>query len=239
MKKKKEKSIFQQEMERDIGTFKRLHGKKRLQFVMDYYKWYILAAIVIILIIASFAHMFYEGQKDYRLRICAVLNTDRFCSSWFDDFEKELQKDGNETPIQLNEEQPFDYDDMYYYVEELEIQVSVSYNRMDVAICGPDMYSYLLKMNACYPLDELLPEEDFKEMEQEGMLDYNTANLRENEDGSIDDSNAEEGYFAVDISDTSFGKEYNKDSNDPLYAIIIVNTEHTEDSVRLIQALCE
>ena len=28
MKKKKEKSIFQQEMERDIGTFKRLHGKK-------------------------------------------------------------------------------------------------------------------------------------------------------------------------------------------------------------------
>ena len=59
MKKKKEKSIFQQEMERDIGTFKRLHGKKRLQFVMDYYKWYILAAIVIILIIASFAHMFY------------------------------------------------------------------------------------------------------------------------------------------------------------------------------------
>ena len=79
-------------MERDIGTFKRLHGKKRLQFVMDYYKWYILAAIVIILIIASFAHMFYEGQKDYRLRICAVLNTDRFCSSWFDDFEKNCKK---------------------------------------------------------------------------------------------------------------------------------------------------
>jgi|GEM_PF-6027358 len=239
MKKKKEKSIFQQEMERDIGTFRRLHGKKRLQFIYDYYKWYILAAVVIILIIATFANLLYQGQKEYRLRVTVVLNTDRYCNAWFRDFEKTLHKDGDTTPIDVNQDQPFDYDDMYYYVQEIEVQTAISSKKIDVAICGPDMYSYLLAMNVCTKLDEVLPEDDLKTLKEKKMLIYDTANLRQNEDGSVDDSNAVDGYFSLDISNTAFGKEYNnsKDTKDPLYAVIISNTEHKKDSLKLIQTI--
>ncbi|MDO4942980.1 MAG: hypothetical protein Q4E73_09135 [Lachnospiraceae bacterium] len=239
MKKKKEKSFFQKEIERDIGTFQRLHGKKKLQFIYDYYKWYILAAVVIIIIIATFTNLIYQGQKDYRLRACVVLNTERYCTSWFHNFEKTLQKDGDKTPIEVNQDQPFDYDDMYYYVEEIEVQTTVSSKKMDVAICGPDMYSYLLAMNVCTPLDEVLPEDDLKNLKEKDMLIYDTANLRQHEDGSTDDSNAVKGYFSLDISNTEFGKEYNnkKDTKDPLYAVMISNTEHKADSIKLLQEL--
>jgi hypothetical protein len=239
MKKKKEKSIFQQEMERDFNTFKRLPPKKKVQFVFDYYKWYILAGITIIFIIVNFAHMLWEGQKPYRLRTCVVLNTNKDCSVWFRDFEKELKSDGKPYDFGLNLDQPFNSDNMYHYVEEIKVQSTVSAGRMDVAVCGPDMYEYLLKMNTCTPIDQVFSDEEITSFKNLNMLVKSTAGLIEDDDGNVDDSKAVDGYFALDISNTKFGETYNnkKDTDDPLYAIIILNTEHLEDSLTQVRAL--
>jgi hypothetical protein len=240
MKKKKEKSMYQAEMERDIQTFHRLHGKEKLQFIYDYYKWYILAAIVILFAIVTFAHNFWEAQKPYRLRTCVVLNTDADCSSWFDSFEKTLKSDGKSGDFELTIDQHFDNNNNYVHVRETTVQSTISAGRMDVAVCGPDMYHYLLMTGACMPLDQAFSEEDLNSLKTEDMLVYATANVIENDDGTTDDSNAEEGYYAVDISNTAFGKTYNnrEETDLALYAVIISNTTHLDDSVTQVKALC-
>lgn len=242
--KNKKKSIFRQEVERDIGTFFRLHGKERASFVWDYFRYKIIAAIVIVIIVAIFANLLWQGQKPYRLRVCVVLNNDMYCDNWFSSFIKELSSDGSEGDVDVNQDQPFDYDNAYYNVQELEVMTTVSSQRMDVAICGPDMYSYLLALNACMPLDKVLSSDECQKLISDEMLVKSTANVKYNKDGSINDSDAVDGYFAVDITHTEFGQTYNiqKDLDQdeeaaPLYAIIISNTEHLDDSLFLLHSL--
>lgn len=246
----KEESIFRQEVKRDIGTFRRLHGKERLQFVWDYFRWKILGAVTILFCLILAIHILWAGQRPSRLRVCVVLNNDGYCTDWFHAFRKELQKDGNRAAVEVNEDQPFDYDNAYSYMHELEVMTTVSSKRMDAAVCGPDMYSYLLAIKACAPLDEVLPEEVFEECGARGILRRDTAGLLILEDGSVDDSRAAEGCFALDISDTAFGRKYNapeadlsqpgsEEETEPLYYCIITNTEHTEDCIALARALIQ
>ena len=235
--KKKTPSIFMQEVMRDIATFRRLPWKNRFQFLWDYYRYKIIAAITIVIIVAGAANLLYQGQKPCRLRVCAVLNTNENCSSWFKPFFKELAADGNKAACDLNLDQPFDYDNKYYYVQELEVMTTISSQRMDVAICGPDMYEYVLSLNACLPLDTI--------PELEGCtLVESTAGVRYNDDGTLDETDAVTGFFAIDISDSAFGQEYNENQDleegeekAPLYALIISNTDHLEDSVTLLKEL--
>ena len=183
--KSKEPSVFLQEVRRDLDTFKRLSGKKKIGFIWDYYKWYILALVFAIVTICTFAHMIWEGQKPCRLRVCVVLNTEDNCRLWFDQFIEELTSDGKPGAVDVNLDQPFDYDNQYYYVQEIEVMTTVSSLRMDVAVCGPDMYSYLLALNACMPLERGISKELFSTLEKEGRLVYDTANLTVDENGHV------------------------------------------------------
>ncbi|MCQ2491537.1 MAG: hypothetical protein MJ087_00685 [Lachnospiraceae bacterium] len=233
-------SFFWLEVKRDIETFKRLKGFAKLKFVMDYFKWYILAAIFIIFTIGTFANLLYQGHKPVRLDVCCVLNTEETdASPWFKNFETELLKDGitNHGGVRVDYDQPFDYDNSYYYIMELEVQTKVSSRRIDVAVCNADMYKYLLAINAGYDLKEVLPEEDIKALEKNKQLVYDTAGIRINEDGSLDKTDAEDGYFAIDLTKSEFGQKYNtKGGNkDHLYVMIIKNAKHVEDSIKLVQ----
>ena len=105
---------------------------------------------------------------------------------------------------------------------------------------------YLLALNACMPLDQVLSEDEITRLKDNGILVESVADIRQNEDGSPDESEAVRGYFAVDLSDTSFGKSYNEKQEPedgkekaPLYAVIISNTDHLDDSVKLVEALCQ
>ncbi len=246
MRNKKKPSIFMQEVKRDINTFRRLKGKERRQFVWDYYRYKIIVALFSLFVILVFANIIWQGQKPRRLQVCVVLNTSDYCDSWFDHFTKELKADGKPGAVDVNQDQPFDYSNRYYYVQEIEVMTTISSRRMDVAVCGPDMYSYLLALNACMPLDQVLSEDVVSNLKEDGTLVESVANIRQNEDGSPDESEAVKGYFAVDLSDTQFGKSYNDkqelqegEEKAPLYAVIISNTDHLDDSVKLVEALSE
>lgn len=238
-KKKKQKSTFMQELHRDLKTLKSLPWKKKIEFFWDYYKWPAIAGIFIIITVCTFARMFYEGQKPCRLRVCVVLNTDLNCSAWFQPFIESLQSDGKPGAIDINLDQPFDYDNMYYYVQEIEVMTTVSSGRMDIAICGQDMYSYLLALNACLPLDKGLSADLASYLLTEGKLVYDTANLTQDKNGNVNPADGIDGYYAVDLSGTEFYDLYNQteDGTEPLYAIIISNTEHLADCESLLRAL--
>lgn len=247
MKKEKQDSIFRQEMKRDFRTFRSLDRSGKIQFIYDYYRWYILAAIVILFCLITAGRILYEGHRPHRLQVIANLNSDEIdCSIWFNHFYEELQESDNTEvtgDLSLNQDMPLDYDNMYYNVQEMVVMTTVSSKRMDVAVCGPDMYDYLLRLNACLSLDEIFTQDELDSLEKDHVIEKATANLQYAKDGSIDASEGIDGYFALDISDTTFGKQYNdleasEDGTLPhLYAVIIRNTERLDDSIKLIQAL--
>lgn len=235
---KKQPYGWRQDLKNDFATFQTLSGKNRLQFIWDYYKWKILACIVALTVIIIFANILWQGQRPCWLRVCVVLNTEDDCSPWFEQFEKDMNKDKNEGYLDVNQDQPFDYDNQYFYIQEAEVMTTVSSQRMDVAVCNADMYEYLLALNACMPLDEVLPDEVLSEVTERGILDHNTANLQEDKDGNINPEDGIDGYFALNLEGTEFAAQYN-DSEEPLYAVIISNTRYTEDAVALLAALAQ
>ena len=235
----KNTSSLRAELRQDLDTLKRLDTRGKLQFLWDYYRWRILVCVCVVVIVGMFSHMLWEGQRPCRLRVCVVLNTEDDCSVWFRKFAQELESDGKEGDVDVNQDQPFDYDNRYYYLYEVEVMTTISSKRMDVAICGADMYRYLLALNACLPLDTALSEDLVSYLSTHEMLCYDTANLTEDENGNVDFADGIDGYFAVNLSGTEFEKTYNqtKEKKEPLYAVIIANTQHLADSVALIQAL--
>ncbi len=232
--------VLRNEAKRDWATFKRLKGMQRVRFLWDYYKIPFALAALLIVTVAVFGVMLYQGRRPCRLRVCAVLNTDDSCAWWFNQFEKELEQDGIPGGIELNEDQPFDYSNPYYYMYETEVMTTIGSYRMDVAVCNADMYSYVLALNACMPLDEALPESFFEDLDERGMLDYNTANLQIDEEGNTNPEDGIDGCYAVNLEGTQFAEMYNQtDDDEPLYVVIISNTDNLEDAVTLVEALCE
>ncbi|MCI9151228.1 MAG: hypothetical protein HFI42_12175 [Lachnospiraceae bacterium] len=238
MKKNKHKSRWRRELKQDLATLKNLSLRDRFVFIWDYYKWPMITLCFLIFVVCLFAHMLWEGQKPCRLRVCVVLNTEQSCSLWFRSFTEELTADGKPGAVDVNQDQPFDYDNSYYYVHEIEVMTTISSGRMDFAICGSDMYSYLLALNACLPLDTALSEDLAEALLKEGRLVYSTANLTVDEDGNSNPADGIDGYYAVDLAETPFSAAYNQtEEEEPLYAVIISNTEHLADCEALLRAL--
>ena len=233
---------FLHDVKRDWATLRSLRGKALVGYIWDYYKVPIFVTLFAVFAVFTFVRIVLDAQKPCRLRVCVVLNTDGYCKSWFDDFTDELTADGLPGAVDVNLDQPFDYDNMYYYVMELEVMTTVSSQRMDVAVCGEDMYSYLLAINACLPLDEALPGDLLESVSD--RLVYSTANLQYDKTGHIDPEMGIDGYFALNLEGTAFETQYNRpdawgEDPGPLYAVIISNTEHLDDSIALLKVLTE
>lgn len=233
---------FVHDLKRDWTTLRSLRGRKLLRQIWDYYKVPILITLFALFSLYTIGNILWQGQRPCRLRVCVVLNTDDYCKSWFDNFETEWLGDGQGDAMDVNLDQPFDYENMYYSVMEMEVMTTIASKRMDVAVCGEDMYSYLLAINACLPLDEALPEAFRQRVED--RLDYRTANLQYDGTGHVDESAGVDGFFALNLEGTAFETRYNRPDRfgeDPgaLYAVIISNSEHINDSITLLEALAQ
>ena len=86
--------------------------------------------------------------------------------------------------MEVNLDQPFDYDSPYYQVHEMEVMAAISSGRMDAVVCGEDLYRYLLALNACCPLDQCLPEDLLETLSSSGKLKTDTAGLPAKQNGA-------------------------------------------------------
>ncbi len=208
-------------------TIMSLHGLKRLQHIWIYYRARIFVTIFAVFTVATFAHMLWEGQRPCRLRVCVMLETGESCEEWFDAFAEELKQDGKPGDVDLSEDRLFKYDDPYSSVMAAEIMATISSQRMDVAICGEDLYSYLLSLNACMDMDDVWGEEE------KGNMIFVTS-----EAGAAETGAGVKGEFALDLTGSAFAEKYNggKDGG-PLYGVLISNTEHLEDARALLESI--
>ena len=224
-----------------LEIIRSLHGRKRLGYIWDYYRYRIAAVIVTLIIAVTAVRLLAEGRRQYRLDICVVLNTEDDAGAWFDQFEKDLTSDGTEGRIRVNFDQPFDYDNRYYYVQELEVMTTVSSYRMDAAVCNADMYSYLLAINACARLDEVLDPSLYDSLLSSGSIREDLAGLQADENGQIHEEEGIPGYYGVELSGTQFAQDYNQPADggtpEPLYAVIISNTDNMTDCTSFISQI--
>lgn len=231
---------FQAELKRDIRTFHRLSPKEKAQFIFDYYRWKILAGIFVLAILISVSQIIWEGQKKYDLYVCTVTDRETDFSEWFDEFAAEESSATKKCKISLNQDQPFDYTSNNYQVYELEVLTKISANLMDVAICNKDMYSYLLAINACASLDTLLNDEYLEQLKNKRRLNYETANLQIQEDGSVDETQGIPGYYAIKVEKKDFSKHLPaSEDSDTLYVVFIKNSCHTDQGIRLLKKITE
>ena len=228
-------------MREDLEKIKSVHGWKRVEYIWDYYRFRIAAVIITIIILIVAASMLIEGHRHYRLDICVVLNTEDDAQDWFDTFEKDLSGDGSGEPVRVNQDQPFDYSNRYYYVQELEVMTTVSSYRMDAAVCNEDMYSYLLAINALTPLDTVLDDRLFESLTASGRITEAVAGLQVDENGQVNEADGIPGFYAIELTGSAFAEKYNKpepgEDAQPLYAVIISNTDNMPDCIRLLEAL--
>jgi hypothetical protein len=171
-----------------------------------------------------------------------VLNTDDNCESWFDRFEEELVADGKSGAFGASLGIPFNESDQYSYLEEAEMMAYVDAKRFDVAVCNEDLYRFLLAQSACLPLDDALPSDMTEELLASGQLLYDAQNLQEDLNGETNPDDGVYGYYGIDLSGTAFYEEYNTPSSgdsEPLYAVVIANTENLDDSITLLRALLD
>lgn len=238
MKSKKSETSLIADLKREYATFRSLKGRDRLVFIYDYYRWKILAGIFILAVLFSVCDMVWEGHKNYDLHVCAVLDHDTDCSEWFAEYSALQKTDGRTFRLDLNQDQPFDYGNPNFQVYEVEVLTKISSHLMDVAICNADLYSYLLAINACLPLDTVLPASLADSLKEEGSLTEATANLQMDKYGKVDESQGIPGFYAIHLTSGSFSDRFYRDQQGPMYAVIISNTEHTEQSIRLLEALC-
>ncbi len=217
MKNKKEESAFMRDRRQELETIRRLHGFKKLEHIWIYYKARIFVICFSVFVIFTFANMLWEGQKPCRLRVCAVLESGISCEDWFENFYNRLKEDGKKGEVLLDEDFLFDSDNSYIRFMEVELMSMVSSQRIDAAVCGKDMYEYLLSLNACMALDELFDGEKPR--------------------NPVLAASQGRGEKGVDISGTAFAKKYNQGAYGPLYVIVISNTEHKDDAKKLLEEI--
>jgi len=228
-KRRARRSTFVEDCQRDWNTIRRLRGKELVYHLFQYYTIPAIVAVFSVYAAGTAIHMLWEGQQPCRLRVCVVLNQDVSCEAWFDEFSQSLYADGKPGNVDLNEDQPFDYDNSYYQVMEAEVMAAVSSQRMDVAVCGEDMYTYLLALNACMDMDDV-----WSGGEAPAPVLPGVAGLT----GQDPDETGIPGNYALDLTSSAFAERYHQGAEDgPLYAVVISNTEHLEDARTLLTAL--
>ena len=90
--------------------------------------------------------------------------------------------------------------------------------------------------------NETPPKPTLRQRLRRLRLEMSTANLKIDEDGNTDPAEGIDGYFALDLEGTEFESRYNQpgrfeDDPGPLYAVVISNTDHLDDSIALLRAL--
>lgn len=228
---------------------RRLKGRKKLQYLWDYYKLHFIVACILLYI---FGYMLYGHftQKNHVL-YAAFINvapsdavTDRLSDSFLISRNMDLNKNAFYlyTGLYLTSDETNPYHE-YTYASRIKLIAAIDSETLDIALMDQEAFDAFSQNGYLCNMEEFLSEAD-PELYQDchELLKDNIVILEDNaEETALDSSvsyiaETEEYPMALDISRTPLLKDAG--FTEPVYLGIIKNTPRKEESAEYIRYFC-
>lgn len=202
--------------------FKSMSPKDKIDYIWEYYKFHILAGLIVIFIIGSLIHSF-------------VTRVDTYCSlTYYNAYTDEdsffaLQDKLNEIIFPDKNNIAVKFDDIFTdsalaISPNQQFSAKIAAKEVDLAIVSEQVFKQQCSDDMFLNLSELKA--------------FNDLNLPESVLVKGTSFNGEEGVFGLYVSQIPMFKEANFSTNDNIL-VIIVNSERVEESINTINYLME
>lgn len=177
---------------------------EKRKYVVHYYKYHFIIAVIALIVLISFGAKLYDNSRpvDLFVIIANDYNMDREGS--IPDMIEEAYRARYSTPkshkVSVLENMELTgniYEEQSYY-SSIQVWAYIKDDDLDVVVGNPGAMNYLATDESILPLDEYLPEDVYKQVEDRIIM------CEDNEKKSI--RNGESFPGAIDISDTEFAK---------------------------------
>lgn len=192
-------------------------GRQRLEYIWMYYRWGILVAVAVVIMLCSLISNYRENSKEVLISGC-FLNTSTSAEGYAHLSSEYLQFCGGDEAgrVELVEGSTVNFASGDYANQTLLIlDAKIAAQDLDYLILDEESVRFFDGQELAMDLSVLLPEE---------MLDGR--NTIQTETGTI----------AMDLTGTAFEKTYGLQSQ-PSYLLVIANTPHPEKVVDFIRYL--
>lgn len=206
--------------------FKDLTFGKKLTYIWDYYKWFIIIAVTVIIIIANAVPQIIENSKETVL-YSVFINTQiesQESTSLMDDFTDSAGIDLTNKKIILDTSMKINRDvaDTISMQSNQKLLALFSTNKLDVIVCDKDNFEFFASQGCFKTIEEVLPD-DLYQKYKPYML----------EASSGDSSKA---VYGIDLKNSKILQKENAYIVDPILTFC-VNSKNTEHAVAFLNYL--
>lgn len=216
-----------------LGTFLRtereklrpMSGSERVSYLWEYYKLPILLAAFILIFIIGLVTAIVSGlSRDPQLYVYLSTGTEDACTAWFDGYEESRGYTGHEL-VQVSSGRAAGENASLYgagYTFNLQYTADLTAHTIDVVLCDQETLDYLLQTETLADLSTAL-NGDAAQRAPDDLVwcAFDPAAAQP------DDTEYTPGYFALDISDTPFGRQI--DCGNGVYFTVVAIDERPEE----------
>lgn len=207
-------------------SFGELSFTKKLQFIWDYYKWWIIGIVSLSIAIAYITPNIIENNKEVSLYAVLINSqiTDQASTPIMDDFITYSNIDMDNKRIVLDSSMKISRDnaDKFTLEAHQKLLALLSSKTADVIICDQDNFEFYAEQGVFKPLDEVLPEDI-----------YNKYSSYLFETSGYD---SQKGYYGITLKDSKILKDENAYILEPIIGIC-VGAKQVGNSTKFIDYL--
>lgn len=221
---------LKEEAKREKKKLSQMSWSDRIWYIWEYYKFHILAVLLIIGLFSTIGTILYRKTFTTRLTF-AIVNDHSGGASSTEQLKADLHQAlgyGPKDVIEFNEGLYAAFDQnsasQYAYATMMKITALAASGSLDIMIADQSAIDHYAQSDAFLDLRQLLPDDLYKELEENGAI-Y-----------SAPDESGQTIPLAVSLENTNF-EEVTGISMDPPYLGVISGSSHTEDVLRTIRYL--
>jgi len=239
----------------ELKKISSMHGKAKLRYLWDYYKFLLLIAAAVIFGVSVISTMVKGAMTDMVFQ-AAVVSADSEADgerikSEFEDYTGGLRK---------NQDMSFDLSinirpgvmDQMAQIAQVKLSVGVSSGTLDAVLMPDDVFSYIQEEGLLLNMDDLLTQDQISEFQKTGSLAYAQEFVPDGTDEAETENNREaetevqihtepvqdEHIFGIRVDDSKILKESAfYPSSRKVYFGIINNSEHIDMALKFLEFL--
>lgn len=215
---------IKQKLHDDRAKIKELHGKERRQYIIDYYKYHILVAILLVLFIVYVFYTIFKPRTDVALS-CGVINqnvNEDWVAEYEDKIEDELGFTDSKCTFDTTYSFMVDGSGSSYNAASLgKMSVNIQQGLMDMLVVTQDFIDYYQDLNRLWDLSDLMPQDLYSKL---GDKLYTQTT-------QYGDKFA----CAIDITGTELYEAMNTDEK--LYICVVYNSPHKDNVISYLEYL--